>query len=191
MDDTKSDQRLTELKQALRNIDETPSDSKLPQLSGLEGLFANTALNQQSIDALTTLSLSSITSSQIQTLDLSNSASWGSITSISLGGSGGGGSGGGYHYQNTVPNVTTGTGIWTETVLRGSRVDLQGANADLTINGQSMVELLNEINDRLAILKPDKDMEQDWQELRDLRQQYEQKLEHCRQKSRTWAALKK
>ena len=70
------------------------------------------------------------------------------------------------------------------------KISLQGNNADIEINGESVVGMLREIRDRLNILQVSEEMEQEWDELRALREQYETKLAECREKSRAWAALK-
>ena len=53
-----------------------------------------------------------------------------------------------------------------------------------------MVSMLRDIRDRLAILQVSEEMEAEWDELRELREQYEAKLTECREKSRAWQALK-
>jgi hypothetical protein len=71
-----------------------------------------------------------------------------------------------------------------------AKITLNGADADIEINGESVVSMLREIRDRLAILKVSEQMEAEWDELRMLRERYEAKLAECREKSRVWAALK-
>lgn len=69
------------------------------------------------------------------------------------------------------------------------RLALHGDDADIEINGESIVGMLRDIRDRLAILKVSDAMEAEWTELRDLRAQYEAKLKECEEKSRAWQAL--
>jgi hypothetical protein len=71
-----------------------------------------------------------------------------------------------------------------------AKLTLTGADADIEINGESVVGMLREIRDRLNILQVSAEMEAEWDELRSLREQYEAKLSECREKSRAWAALK-
>ena len=71
-----------------------------------------------------------------------------------------------------------------------AKITLTGDDADIEINGESVVGMLKEIRDRLNILKVSEEMEQEWDELRVLREQYEAKLVECREKSQAWAALK-
>lgn len=69
-------------------------------------------------------------------------------------------------------------------------ISLRGENADIEINGESLMTMIRGIQDRLNILTPDRELEQEWQELKDLREQYEAKLAECREKSTAWKALK-
>jgi len=71
-----------------------------------------------------------------------------------------------------------------------AKISLKGENADIEINGESVVGMLRDIRDRLNMLQVSKEMEQEWDELRVLREQYEAKLVECREKSTIWKALK-
>lgn len=71
-----------------------------------------------------------------------------------------------------------------------STLSLQGEGADIDINGVSLIKTLEGIKQQLNILTPDADMEQEWDELRSLREQYDAKLQECREKSRMWKTLK-
>ena len=70
-----------------------------------------------------------------------------------------------------------------------NRLSVDGPNADIEINGESIVGMLKDIRDRLNILQVSQDMEQEWDDLRVLREQYEAKLAECREKSRAWTVL--
>jgi hypothetical protein len=113
----------------------------------------------------------------LDTLDLNGNFDWSNL-SISNGGTG------------TSPSL-----VWTDTtnpmtVNQSGRISLQGDDADIEINGESVVSLLREIRDRLNIIQVSETMEKEWDELRALREQYEAKLAECREKSRAWEALK-
>jgi hypothetical protein len=71
-----------------------------------------------------------------------------------------------------------------------AKIELRGEDADIEINGDSVVGMLREIRDRLNILRVSEEMEAEWDDLRALREQYAAKLAECREKSRAWAALK-
>jgi hypothetical protein len=90
----------------------------------------------------------------------------------------------------TWPNNSP-TYSWSDlNVTPSAKITLTGDDADIEINGESVVSMLREIRDRLNILQVSADMEAEWDELRALREQYETKLAECREKSRAWAALK-
>lgn len=74
-------------------------------------------------------------------------------------------------------------------VTQSAKISLMGQDADIEINGESVVSMLREIRDRLNIIQVSETMEAEWDELRALREQYEAKLAECREKSRAWSAL--
>ena len=98
-----------------------------------------------------------------------------------------------------VPAITIGNSAswnWNaDTITLGevqptAKLSLDGEDADIEINGESLMAMIRGIQDRLNILTPDRELEQEWHELRDLREQYEAKLAECREKSKAWKALK-
>ena len=107
-------------------------------------------------------------------------------------------------FPNNHSNITIGTG-WTTNGTSGSwtisdteltspnsgKLQLKGDDADIEINGESVVGMLKDIRDRLNILQVSEEMEKEWDELRELREQYEAKLAECHEKSRMWDTLKK
>lgn len=64
-------------------------------------------------------------------------------------------------------------------------------NGDLKINGKSIMKSLEAIEERLAILNPNPELEDRWQELRDLRNKYEQLEKEIIEKEKMWSMLKK
>ena len=68
-------------------------------------------------------------------------------------------------------------------------MELRGKDADLRINGVSLTETLQGIQDRLAILRPNPELESRWQQLRDLREQYQALEQELQEKEQAWAAL--
>ena len=102
--------------------------------------------------------------------------------------------------HNTIsisPSWTNTSPSWTITdsdliaPVNSGKLTLNGENADIEINGESVVGMLREIRDRLNILQVSEEMEKEWDELRVLREQYEAKLAECREKSQMWSTLKK
>ena len=92
-------------------------------------------------------------------------------------------------------NITLGP-LMTDTIASpmqvapSGRLTLTGDNADIEINGESVMGVLKEIRDRLGIIQVSEAMEAEWDELRELRERYEAKLAECREKSKAWEALK-
>lgn len=70
-------------------------------------------------------------------------------------------------------------------------VELRGAKADLVVNGVSLNDTLQSIQDRLNILRPNVELESEWDELRELGEQYRKKEAEFLEKKRAWDILKK
>jgi len=95
-------------------------------------------------------------------------------------------------------SATTYTPVWTTSatmpnamsVNQSGRVDLKGANADITINGVSLNATLKLIQDRLGLLVPNPELEGQFDELRALSEQYQKLEAECREKMRVWNTLK-
>ena len=82
---------------------------------------------------------------------------------------------------------------WSDLTINSAKpsgtISLRGEDADIDINGESLMTMIRGIQDRLNILCPDPEMETEWDELRELRQQYDAKLQECREKSKMWKTL--
>ena len=101
---------------------------------------------------------------------------------------GGGGSGGTLGTSNiSASNWTTNT----LTVPPSGRMELQGAQADIVMNGVSLNDTLKLIQDRLCMLRPNRELEQEWDQLRDLGDQYRKLEKQLMEKQRAWDILKK
>ena len=92
-------------------------------------------------------------------------------------------------------SVLTANGAWTPTptltVDRGGTIQLDGTNADIRINGKSLMETLRGIQDRLNMLRPNPELEEEWDELQELGNQYRKLEAEFKEKSKMWKALKK
>lgn len=64
-------------------------------------------------------------------------------------------------------------------------------DGDLTVGGKSIMKSLEAIEERLAILKPNEELEERWDELRNLRNKYEQLEKELIEKEKMWSMLKK
>lgn len=85
--------------------------------------------------------------------------------------------GGSYSYTPSV-NITT-DGISME---KGS---------DIKIGGKSLVDAIEKIEERLAILKPNPALEDRWDQLKELRRQYQELEKELLEKEKMWDILKK
>ena len=101
----------------------------------------------------------------------------------------------GYTYTTgttSSPWIATGTNINPAmTVSQGGSIDIQGQNADIKINGKSMKTWMEAVEERLNILTPNPELEEEWDDLRNLGERYRALEEKCKEKARMWAALKK
>ena len=78
--------------------------------------------------------------------------------------------------------------------LQGQTLSVKG-NADisgeLTIQGVKLSERLDKIDERLAILHPNEELEQKWENLRGLRKAYMELEAEIKEKEKVWSILKK
>ena len=72
----------------------------------------------------------------------------------------------------------------------GGRISLAGKDADIEINGVSLSSRLDGIEQRLAILRPNPDLEQQWDQLRELGDRYRQMEQELQEKTKAWDVLK-
>jgi hypothetical protein len=72
-----------------------------------------------------------------------------------------------------------------------TKIRLDGPEADIEINGESLVDMLRNIEQRLNILKPNEQLESEWEELRALGDQYRKLEAQIQAKMKTWKAISK
>ena len=70
-------------------------------------------------------------------------------------------------------------------------IDCKGENADILLNGRSVRDTLAAIEDRLGILRPNEQLESEWDELKELARQYRKLEAELKEKQRVWDILKK
>ena len=101
-----------------------------------------------------------------------------------------------FTFSNTAGHVwTTGTtSPYTVnspyTMNQSGKVVIQGDNADLVIGEKSMRDWMERVEERLNILTPNTKLEEEWEELRALGEQYRQLEQHIKNKQATWDRLK-
>ena len=93
----------------------------------------------------------------------------------------------------TAPWITSGTGIsldpsWANGT--SSKIKLDGKDADIEINGESLVGMLKSIQERMNILTVNTKLESEWEELKALGDQYRALEKHILAKQATWDRLK-
>jgi hypothetical protein len=93
------------------------------------------------------------------------------------------------------PNTvwTTSTADWSigTSVSQSGTMELKGDNADIVVNGESLMQTLQVLKERLNWLQPNPDMESEWDELRELGERYRALEKQCQEKSQVWNTLKK
>jgi hypothetical protein len=62
---------------------------------------------------------------------------------------------------------------------------------DIKIGGKSLTEAIDKIEERLGILRPNPELEDRWEELKNLRKQYQELEKDLLQKEKMWTILKK
>ena len=88
-------------------------------------------------------------------------------------------------------SVTSG---WTtstpSTINQGGTMELRGENADIKVNGRSLMDAIDALEQRLNILVPNPELEKEWDELRELGERYRELEKQCKEKGEMWKKLK-
>jgi len=83
--------------------------------------------------------------------------------------------------------------IWASSTDWGKgsgQIHLDGEGADIKVNGKSLMESIQKIEERLNILTPNANLEQEWAELKALGDKYRELEKHILAKQATWDKLK-
>jgi hypothetical protein len=83
----------------------------------------------------------------------------------------------------------TNTAPWYNNTT-SSKIQLDGTDADIEINGISLLKTMQEIQSRLNILQPNTALEKEWEELFELGKKYRALEQHIKEKQATWDRLK-
>jgi hypothetical protein len=93
---------------------------------------------------------------------------------------------------------TTGTGTgnpWIATGTNASNtLSVHGDaefDGDITVKGHSLTEFMESVEQRLNILRPNSELEKEWDQLRELGEQYRELEKQLTEKSQMWNTLKK
>lgn len=76
-------------------------------------------------------------------------------------------------------------------VSNQGQLSLDGDEADIKINGESLMSMIRGIEQRLNILKPNEKLEADWDQLRELGEAYRKLEAEIVEKQKMWDTLKK
>jgi hypothetical protein len=79
---------------------------------------------------------------------------------------------------------------WTVQSTASTKIQLDGEGADVEVNGWSLVAAIKRIEQRLSLFQPNPELEQDWEELRTLGEQYRKLEQHIKDKQATWDRIK-
>ena len=94
--------------------------------------------------------------------------------------------GGGYSFPNVTIGAggpytfSAGTGITSPWATNSATIQLDGDNADIKVNGWSLIDAIQKIEERLNILHPNDELEAEWAELRALGDQYRRLEKHIK-----------
>ena len=86
-------------------------------------------------------------------------------------------------------SVSTMPYISSPSIVEAEKVNLKGDNADITVNGKSLIKLLSSMQERLAMLEPNPALEKDWAELKQLGDKYRQLEAEIKEKLGVWDLL--
>lgn len=176
-----SDKKLDDLKAALSNIDIGQDKPTKPDwLSNLETWSLDkldTIISTQTW-SLDSSQLTALTTAQIPAITISQTPNVALGTGIYTIGGGGGAGGSGAVIYGATGNPST-------------KINLTGDDADITVNGRSIIDMLENIEQRLAILQPNKDLESEWDELKALGDQYRVLEARIKDQIKTYETLKK
>jgi hypothetical protein len=89
---------------------------------------------------------------------------------------------------NTGPTWTL-SDSWQNSPPSG-KITLKGEDADIEINGRSLMQILDGLEQRLGLLKCREDLEADWSELKALGNQYRAMVKSIEEKTQMWTTLK-
>jgi hypothetical protein len=149
------------------------ADSKDISFSNLEDTISAQDYDFQTIDLSSSITMASPT----YTISSSPTISIGSISGANVG------------YSNT--KWTTGlSGTSAAELNQSGKLILQGTNADIDINGRSLMKTLDALQDRLNMLVPNPELEKEWDDLKKLGNRYRKLEAKCKEKAEMWNKLK-
>lgn len=92
--------------------------------------------------------------------------------------------------SSAIPGAITGTGTGLYNNNPSGKLSLHGKDADIEINGESLIAMLKRIEERINLLTVNHKLESEWEELRELGNQYRELEQRIKDKLETWDKLK-
>jgi len=89
----------------------------------------------------------------------------------------------------TIGSTGSNTSPWYNQTT-STKIKLDGEDADIEINGISLLTTMQEIQNRLNLLQPNTYLEAEWQELFELGRKYRELEQQIKDKQATWDRLK-
>lgn len=77
--------------------------------------------------------------------------------------------------------------MWTNTIANGLHIE---EGSDLTIGDRSLLTFMDQVEERLAILRPNEGLESRWEQLKELRRQYQELEKDLLEKEKIMDILK-
>ena len=97
----------------------------------------------------------------------------------------------GINFPNAVYTTASTGSPWVQSPpMAGPKIRLEGADADIEINGVSLWRTMQEISNRLNIMHVNPELETQWAELRELGEQYRKLEQHIKDKQATFDRIK-
>ena len=97
----------------------------------------------------------------------------------------------GINFPNAVYTTSTVNSPWVQSPpMAGPEIRLEGADADIEINGVSLWATMQEISNRLNIMHTNPELETQWSELRALGEQYRKLEQHILDKQATFDRIR-
>lgn len=151
---------------------------------GGSGDYSYSDYNYGAIPALTTTDLSSLTSS---TISISNTSGTGYTI--------GSGTGLGMGHSNVIWTTNTSAvgGLFADPAMavnQGGKLSVKGKDADIDINGKSLVRWMEAMEERMNWMQPNVELEKEWDDLKKLGDRYRKLEAKCKEKAEMWKKLK-
>lgn len=100
----------------------------------------------------------------------------------------GAGLAGGTTYTTLASNGTSTTPIWTTAYQSPPKVSI--TEEDITIHGKSLGKAIRDLEERLAILVPNPEIEKEFEKLAEIRREYMAMEAEIKEKMKSWDILK-